>query len=44
MSTYCVSDLHGRYDLFLGILDEINFNIICEIDNDGYLIMHFEEE
>lgn len=26
MSTYCISDLHGRYDLFKRLLKEIDFN------------------
>lgn len=35
MSTYCISDLHGRYDLFLGILEKINF----DYDNDKLYIL-----
>lgn len=27
MSVYCIGDLHGRYDLFLMALEEINFDI-----------------
>lgn len=34
MSTYFVSDIHGEYDLFMRLLDEIKFSsddemIIC---------------
>ena len=26
MATYCIGDLHGRYDLFMMMLDKIQFN------------------
>lgn len=43
MSTYCIGDLHGRYDLFMMLLEKIQFNPVCDhvyilgdvIDGDG---------
>lgn len=43
MSTYCIGDLHGRYDLFRMLLEKIQFNPECDqvyvlgdvIDGDG---------
>ena len=31
MATYCIGDLHGRYDLFMLLMKKINFS--CDIDH-----------
>ena len=44
MATYCIGDLHGRYDLFMMMLDKIQFDLKYDhiyllgdvIDGDGF--------